>query len=344
MRKSPEKNMQDTIIVDPDGTVCTSFARTGYLGGMTKVRYGSGDQASIGAFSVTTADQKDGDKAASASHALVFVSESAGEEKIAIVERFESLDDASSALQRVTAAIHRYVRSRRRRRVARTVGLYAALPFVGFVVAMSAVRFLDSHQAGIPSVVANAQANDMAENSFAHARAAQSIAANFIGASQAMPATPVPNGAFATPEVPLPKIHFGQSSVAKGRTLYVYADPNCPACKRFESHLQDLAKDYSVYVLPVPFKDGSLALADKILCSANPSASWQKVMEQAPGHAPADVLSTPECSPGYSVIRLNAEMYKQLDFKVTPMVVDDTGFVFPEGATATAIRAHIQSK
>jgi TrbB protein len=345
MRKSPDKAIHDTIIVDPDGTVCTAFARTGHLGGMTKVRYGAGDQASIGSFSITTADKnKDGENATSAPHALIFVSESAGEEKIAIVERFESLNDARSALQQVTAAVHRYVRNRRRRRITRTVGLYAALPFVGFVVAMSAVRFMDSHQAGMPALIASAQANETSLNAIAQAQAAQNIASNFIGASGVGPQLPSVSAPLPASEVPLPRIHFGQSSAQKGHTLYVYADPNCPACKRFEPHLQDLANDYSVYVLPVPFKDGSMTLADKILCSAQPSASWQNVMGQPPGEAPAEVLNTPECSPGYGAITMNAEMYKKLNFKVTPMVVDDTGFVFPEGSTASVIRAHLASK
>ncbi|MBC8641557.1 thioredoxin fold domain-containing protein [Caballeronia sp. EK] len=344
MRKSPDKSIQDTIIVDPDGTVCTAFARTGHLGGMTKVRYGAGVQASIGSFSVTTADKsKEGENAASAPHALIFVSESAGEEKIAIVERFESLQDARSALQGVTQAVRRYVRSRRRRRVARTVGLYAAVPFVGFIVAMSAVRFMDSHQA-LPALVSDAQANEKSLNEMAQALSAQKIASNFIGASGVAPQLPAVSAPLPASEVPLPKIHFGQASVEKAHTLYVYADPNCPACKRFEPHLQDLAKDYSVYVLPVPFKDGSMTLADKILCSAQPSESWRKVMAQPPADVPADVLNTPECSLGYGAITMNAEMYKKLDFKVTPMVVDDTGYVFPEGATASVIRAHLASK
>jgi hypothetical protein len=203
---------------------------------------------------------------------------------------------------------------------------------------------MDSHQAGISALIANAQANEASSSAFAQAQAAQHIATNFIGASGAAPQlTPVSAHTVAS-EVPLPKIHFGPSSVEKGRRLYVYADPNCPACKRFEPHLQDLAKDYSVYVLPVPFKDGSMTLADKILCSADPSTSWRKVMAQPPGEAPADVASTPECSAGYGAITMNAGMYKKLDFKVTPIVVDDTGFVFPEGATASVIRAHLASK
>jgi TrbB protein len=345
MRRLFEKSIQDTVIMDPDGTVCIAFARTGFLGGMTKVRYGAGDQASIGSFSITTADKsQDGENATSAPHALIFVSEAAGQEKIAIVERFESISDAQSALQKVTAAIHRYVRARRRRCVARTVGLYAALPFVGFVLAMSAVRFMDSHQSGLPPIIAHAQANEASFSALAQAQAAQHIAANFIGARDASPQLAPISASTELSDVLLPKIHFGRSSVDRGHTLYVYADPNCPACKRFEPHLQDLAKDYSVYVLPVPFKDGSMTLADKILCSADPSASWRKVMAQPPGDAPVDVASTPECSPGYGAITMNAGMYKKLDFKVTPMVVDDTGFVFPEGATASVIRAHFASR
>lgn len=342
MKRLREKKVHDTIIVDPDGTICTAFARTGHLGGMTKVRYGAGDQASIGSFSITTADQnKDGDKPATAPHALVFVSETVGDEKIAIVERFESFGDAQEALSSINEAVHRFVRNRRRRRTVRTFGLYAALPFVGFVVAMSAVRFMDSHHAGSPSFVATAQADETSLNAVAQARAEQNIAANFIGVgSQPSSATTTVSASDAS----LPKIHFGQSSVEKGHTLYVYADPNCPACKRFEPHIQDLAKDYSVYVLPVPFKDGSLSLADKILCSSEPSTNWRNVMQLAVGQAPADVTSVPECSAGYGAITMNAEMYKKLDFKVTPMVVDDTGFVFPEGATASVIRAHLASK
>jgi TrbB protein len=345
MRRSFEKSIQDTVIVDPDGTVCTAFARTGFLGGMTKVRYGVGDHASIGSFSITTADKsKDGENATSAPHALIFVSEAAGQEKIAIVERFGSNSDAQSALHKVTAAVHHYVRNRSRRRVARTVGLYAALPFIGFVLAMSGVRFMDSHQAGLSPLIASAQANEASFSALAQAQAAQNIAANFIGASGAWPQSAPISSSSEPSDVLLPKIHFGRSPADKGHTLYVYADPNCPACKRFEPHLQNLAKDYSVYVLPVPFKDGSMTLADKILCSADPSESWRKVMAQPPGDAPADVASTPECSPGYGAITMNAGMYKKLDFKVTPMVVDDTGFVFPEGATASVIRAHLASK
>jgi thiol:disulfide interchange protein DsbC len=60
------------------------------------------------------------------------------------------------------------------------------------------------------------------------------------------------------------------------RKLAVFADPDCPYCKRLESELKDL-DDVTVYTFLFPIDElhpGATQHAKRIWCSKDPAASW----------------------------------------------------------------------
>ena len=62
------------------------------------------------------------------------------------------------------------------------------------------------------------------------------------------------------------------------RRIAVFADPNCPYCKKLETELQNL-KDVSVYTFLYPILAAdSTAKAQAIWCSADATQSWRELM------------------------------------------------------------------
>ncbi len=142
--------VQDQVLVEPDGTVFTSFMKTGLIKAATRIRYARHDAVAIGAFSVTSAltDYEGG----TASYALVFVSEVGGQEKIAIIERFDTEANALAAGASVQCAINRYVMAQRNKERLRTISRYLGVPLLVFIVSMSVVRFLDSRHGSLAAL------------------------------------------------------------------------------------------------------------------------------------------------------------------------------------------------
>lgn len=359
---------RDLVLIEPDGTVFTAFMKTGYLSAATRTRFASGQAAATGAFSISSGANQQGEAAdgATANHGLVFISEVDGQEKIALIERFATETDARQGLLLVLAAVRRHVVGQRRRHVWRMILRYAGAPLLTLIVAMAAVRFLDSHNASyeaLNALVSAAQANPGAQVGLPSALPAAVLPdpganlakAGSVGASpfalqpslSAMPpdapasaATIAAAAAHAlspAPEVAsaMTSIHFGLDNQSPKRTLYVYSDPDCPACKQFESHIDDLAKDFSIYVFPVAYQDGSAKVAAQILCAADRKQKWTDTMMHVKAGEP---VSGDECARAYGGIKANMQAFDSLGFNSTPRIVSGTGFVFAAGANANAIR------
>jgi protein-disulfide isomerase len=359
---------RDLVLIEPDGTVFTAFMKTGYLSAATRTRFASGHAAATGAFSISSGANQQGD-GGTANHGLVFISEVDGQEKIALIERFATEADARHGLSLVQAAVRRYVVGQRRKQAWRTILRYAGVPLLTLVVAMSAVRFLDSHNASyeaLNALVSAAQANPGAQvglTSASQAAASADPGVNLakmgaIGASpfplqpvqppaavmqpdapasaaavanaSAQPASPAPDVASA-----MTSIHFGLDNQPPKRTLYVYSDPNCPACKQFESHIDDLAKDFSIYVFPVAYQDGSAKVAAQILCAADRKQKWSDTMTHVKAGEP---VTGNECARAYGGIKANMQAFDSLGFNSTPRIVSGTGFVYAAGVNANTIR------
>jgi protein-disulfide isomerase len=124
-----------------------------------------------------------------------------------------------------------------------------------------------------------------------------------------------------------------QLGSGKGKTLYVFSDPNCPSCQRIEAALEELASDYTVRIVPVAFQNGSEALAGAVMCApgARVASSWSAGIKtgQAPGSA---------CTEGVSKVQANNALFVKLGFTHTPTLVSESGMLAVGDARADELR------
>ncbi|WP_206956318.1 thioredoxin fold domain-containing protein [Trinickia acidisoli] len=359
---------RDVVLIEADGTVYTSFAKTGYLRAAARTRFACGTAAATGAFSISRGQMQPAEAAEApeqgqANHGLVFISEIEGEEKIALIERFAREEDAERALAMIETALRRSAVAQRRFRIWRSLMLWVGAPFLMFMATMSVVQFLNSHNAALDDLnklARLAQDNPSAfgfpavsPQAAAAANSAAIQAARAASAPTSEPSfSPVPTVASATANTAntaasapiatmqakaraMASIHFGLDDQTPKKTLYVYSDPNCPACRRFEAHINDLARDFSIYVLPVAYQEGSAKIASQILCASDRKQKWMMTMSRA---KTSDPVAGDDCENGYGGLKANMDTFESLGFDSTPRVVGGDGTVFAAGATANAIR------
>ncbi|HDR9034202.1 TPA: thioredoxin fold domain-containing protein [Burkholderia vietnamiensis] len=328
---------KDCVLIEPDGTVFMSFMQTGFIKAISRTKYASGDAAATGAFVVSSAQPKEGDEG-DAMHALTFVSEVSGDEKIVILERFHTKDEADAAWSMVHRSLRRYVVNERRKRAWRTFLRYVGVPFIVLAVGMAMVRYLDSHNGSLEALNAIMRAAGTMGGSQGGQSTMQQQGAQPAAIASA-PLADASHAAALSSASQMASIHFGLENQTPEKTLYVYSDPNCPACKQFEAHIDDLAKDFSVYVLPVAYQgDDHGKAAANALCAKDKQGAW--------GNAVGGVVSPEgnDCLAGYAGVKANMQQFERLGFTSTPRVVSGTGYIFPEGAPAKMIRLQAAEK
>ncbi|WP_157643296.1 thioredoxin fold domain-containing protein [Burkholderia ubonensis] len=328
---------KDCVLIEPDGAVFMSFMQTGFIKAISRTKYASGDAAATGAFVVSSAQPKEGEEG-DAMHALTFVSEVSGDEKIVILERFHTKDEADAAWSMVHRSLRRYVVNERRKRAWRTFLRYIGVPFIVLAVGMAMVRYLDSHNGSLEALNAIMRAAGTMGGSQAGQSTSQQQGAQPAALASA-PLADAKHAAAVSTVSQMASIHFGLDNQPPEKTLYVYSDPNCPACKQFEAHIDDLAKDFSVYVLPVAYQgDDHGKAAANALCAKDQQSAWV--------NAVGGVLSpeSNDCLAGYTGVKANMQQFERLGFNSTPRVVSGTGFIFPEGAPAKMIRLQATEK
>jgi hypothetical protein len=113
-------------------------------------------------------------------------------------------------------------------------------------------------------------------------------------------------------------IHYGANHAPKDKTLYVFADPNCPHCKDYEKELQQLPLSYSLYIFPVAFQPGSLELVSRIMCAKDPVHAWRLALsgKSVIGNA---------CEKGSAIATRNTSLFRGLHFAYTPTTVSESG-------------------
>lgn len=123
------------------------------------------------------------------------------------------------------------------------------------------------------------------------------------------------------PDLSANAISYGAAN-EDGRTLLVFADPQCPFCKQLESELAALPKDVAVRVFPVAFKSGSAEIAASVYCSIDQSGAWRSAVLDG------DTLSSSgvECDGARKVAQNNAA-FAGMGFKSTPTIVNGYGKV-----------------
>lgn len=132
-------------------------------------------------------------------------------------------------------------------------------------------------------------------------------------------------------------------SSGHARTLYVFADPSCPNCKRLEPALNALSDDFNVVVFPVPVigKEKSIAAITPVLClpPEQRKSAWDALFDPAPeglnlGKKPAKKASgegdpkasqSGDCDVAVKALGINQVGYQAYRIPGTPWVISDDG-------------------
>lgn len=102
------------------------------------------------------------------------------------------------------------------------------------------------------------------------------------------------------------------------RTLYVFSDPDCPACRALEPTLDKL-KDVTIHVYAYPLTSihpNAARKATSIWCSPNKAKAWTDWMISSKQPAPA------ECE---NPVNRNVALAQQLDINATPTLISADG-------------------
>ena len=115
------------------------------------------------------------------------------------------------------------------------------------------------------------------------------------------------------------------SEGAKG-TVYVFSDPSCPHCQKFEPELEQLAADHTVEIFPVSVigGEGSAKPIAQMLCAPieQRASMWKAIAKGRP-------IDGPVCEEGLTHVRANDQVFRKLQFLGTPTVINQQGAQTP---------------
>lgn len=137
-----------------------------------------------------------------------------------------------------------------------------------------------------------------------------------------------------------------QYSSGHARTLYVFADPECPNCQRLEPALNTAAGEYNVVVFPVAVigKEKSIASVAPVLClpPEQRKAAWDALFDKT-----SDVMNLgkakpvakdaakqdekpDDCEVARQALGVNEVAYQTYRIPGTPWVIADDGRYVPQ--------------
>lgn len=319
MKISFERKPKDIVRIEPDGSLSCFFAGSGHLKAMSRVRLTSTFSASLNAFSVASAKSSNASQEADAvaPYAIVFVTEDDGE-KLRILERFQTTEDAEAALSLIVKVFHRRSLVERLKARLRTLGLYVGLPVLVLSL-YSTITTLASAKSQSPELTAAILAE-----------------ANRIAAPTALDSAPAPRASpvtLADGRIDVNPVIFPPGTPA----VYVFSDPKCPACRAAEPAIKEIAQHRPVFVLPVAYKPGSEEVAVDALCQADreqQAAAWRDAMAldvRGKEHSLNEELFTKRsrapnlCGKGKEWLEKNRQAFESMGLTQTPSVVNGDG-------------------
>jgi len=131
------------------------------------------------------------------------------------------------------------------------------------------------------------------------------------------------------------KLFSVEYSTGHARTLYVFADPECPNCQRLEPALEAAAKDFNVIVYPVAVIGGerSIASITPVLClpPEQRKAAWSELFDV--GHGVMDLgkpkesaaVGPGDCDIAGKALGVNEVAYQTYRIPGTPWAIADDG-------------------
>ncbi|WP_337274584.1 hypothetical protein [Serratia sp. MMO-28] len=136
------------------------------------------------------------------------------------------------------------------------------------------------------------------------------------------------------------------------RTLYVFADPECPNCSIFEPTVQALSELYNVEIFPVTLI-GKARTAEKVvplLCTTAEKRAdrWRRLFDVGAGLLNPTATSEPpsaSCEAGQNALARNDMAFELYRLPGTPTVISDDGRMIPLQAMASdvALQAFLNS-
>lgn len=250
-----------------------------------------------------------------------------GTSQVFIVERFSSEPLTNTAFHNLQAALKRYARVRCWVGYwkATVIWVFAPLAVTVFALGLNMVATRGMHSASGIRVAGATQIMPPSSNLSA-AAVQQPITARPAVASPAELARAMADGAKSG------KYAVQLSKGNKG-TLYVFSDPSCLHCQDLEPELDKLAKDYTIYIFPVTVIGGeasSLRTA-KLMCAKPDARStlWKKIVK-------GDDLQNTECAKGTDAVARNDQMFRVMQFRGTPTIINGVGEQTPDSIPNTA--------
>lgn len=247
---------------------------------------------------------------------VALTAETTSRQNPTVIETFSSENQANGALEMLATRMEHYARSRRRWRLAGAAGKWIGIP-ASILMVLSTVNLALTR--GAPM--------------------AQPEPQTLAPASAIVPAAdPIPRQ--GTPMRP-PRDELARAmadgtrsgkfsvtlSHGPGGTLYVFSDPLCPHCQRFESELTELGKAYTIHVFPVSAigGDASKRRNSRALCAtgADRIAQWSSIV------AGRDASSA-DCAMGHTAADANDAIFAAMRFTGTPTIISGTGAIFPD--------------
>lgn len=119
------------------------------------------------------------------------------------------------------------------------------------------------------------------------------------------------------------------------RSIYVFADPECPHCREMEPVLNQLATHYNVVIFPVSVIGGQQSLTEVsgLLCidDKERSAIWSSLIDKTDiGMAPGENTPMPTaCAEGEHATQINNKAFGYYQLLGTPTLLADDGRQIP---------------
>ena len=118
----------------------------------------------------------------------------------------------------------------------------------------------------------------------------------------------------------------------KKGTFYVFSDPSCGYCRRLESELDKLGRDYTIHLFPVSVVgENTYERVRKLMCARADTrpALWRDAIQ---GRLP----SNPGCSDGDAAIEMNDRNFFRFGFTGTPTIISENGDRMPDSYESAA--------
>jgi TrbB protein len=135
-------------------------------------------------------------------------------------------------------------------------------------------------------------------------------------------------------------------SSGHARTLYVFADPDCPNCQRMERHFETAAGQVNVVIFPVTIEGGeaSLKALTPVMALDEPAraAAWKRLFAADAGigipgapHAAPAVTDETLAETARGAIGVNEVAFRAYRLPGTPWTISDDGRYVPQAVLSS---------